>query len=52
MIYHMEKLAAKIAARNQHMNKIELRLMSKFTGANFNSRNCENPFEQLSFLLS
>lgn len=51
-LLHMEAIASKIAKRENVMRKIENKLIGKKTGVTFKSSTCENPFEQLSFLLS
>ena len=49
----MENIAKRIAKRNQHMLGIERSIIANIqTGLTFKSSTCENPFEQLAFLLS
>jgi hypothetical protein len=51
-LQHMEIIANKIAKRENVMRGIEAKIIGKKTGITFKSSTCENPFEQLSFLVS
>jgi hypothetical protein len=51
-LLHMEAIASKITKRENVMRDIEIKLIGKKTGIVFKSTTCENPFEQLYFLLS